>query len=254
MEPAVRVANAHPDELAAESRGGAFRGGVAVGEELSAALDQRTRLESIRPHASSDAIARLEDVDLEAFRSEGVCGCEPGQPGADHADAGQPVAQRTRWARASSFSAAASAFAACFDVLRPNAPLIDPLACQPHEPETVAAEIGGVLGIEVELDRHPLDECGVGRRALRSLQAMGDERRDDLELTNAGPDRDPHGNRCRRHHHPGHPCEPRPASERPDDGNGENDHALDVVRERLRFGFAREEAPDPRPQTSRAHP
>ena len=123
VEPPVGIANAHADELAADARSDPLRRVVAVREELSATLDQGACLEPLGPHAPADAIASLEDNDVQPLCCQGIRRGETGETRADHADACHRAAQRARIAGPSSFSAAPSAFAACFDVLRPNAPL-----------------------------------------------------------------------------------------------------------------------------------
>ena len=55
---------------------------VAVEHELGAALDHRAA-GAVRPHAAADAVARLEDEDVDAAVRELGGGCEAGEPGSD---------------------------------------------------------------------------------------------------------------------------------------------------------------------------
>ena len=117
-----------------------------------------------------------------------------------------------------------------------------PLARQPDEVELVVAQSELALRMEVEVDRHLLDQRGIGGCARRLLELVRHQRGQHLDLAHARADgnSDPDGGRA--DNHPGQLYDTRPAGESTDDRNGEHDDPLDVVRARLCLFVAREQA------------
>src|SRR6185437_9029247 len=106
-------------------------------------------------------------------------------------------------------------------------PAQHPLAREPDEMELVVGRIELALRMEIEVERHLLDERWVGGLARRLLEPMGHQRGQHLDLTYSGADRDSDRDRARSDDQPRQLDETRPSGEGADDGNGEHDHPLD---------------------------
>src|SRR6478752_7967540 len=65
-----------------------------------------------------------------------------------------------------------------------------PLASEPNQPDSIVSQFRLSLRVEVEIDGDLLDEPRVGRRSGRTLDSVGNERGQHLDLVYAGPDCD----------------------------------------------------------------
>src|SRR4051794_19872181 len=118
-------------------------------------------------------------------------------------------------------------------------PSEDPFAREPDEVKPVVGRTGLTLRMEVEVERHFLDERWIGRRARSLLEPVRHQRGEHLDLTDAGTDGDSDRDRGRADDHPRQLDEMRPTGESPEDWNSEDDHPLDVFRTRLGLLVAR---------------
>src|SRR4051812_25622639 len=101
-------------------------------------------------------------------------------------------------------------------------PAQDPLAREPEEVKLVVGRTELAFRMEIEIERHLLDERWVGGLARRLLEPVCHQRGQHLDLTHSGTHRDPDRDRARRDDDPRQLDQTRPAGEGADDGDSQH--------------------------------